>query len=154
MNVRMEITPGTVRAMQVLSGGTVFFDHGISSTAIYNNTTSAGADLVVESGGTFKRSTSSRRYKNTIQDATHGLAELLTLRARTFKHREDGDKVYGGLIAEEVHDAGLTEFVGYDTINKPMSVNYGNMVALCIKSIQEQQTKIDALEARIATLEG
>jgi len=28
------------------------------------------------------------------------------------------------------------------------------MVSLCIKAIQEQQTTITALEARIATLEG
>ena len=45
--------------------------------------------------------------------------------------------MFGGLIAEDVHDAGLTEFVQYDKDNQPDALAYGNMVALCVKSIQE-----------------
>ena len=55
--------------------------------------------------------------------------------------------IFGGLIAEEVHDAGLTEFVEYDKDNKPDALQYSNMLSLCIKAIQE-------LEARIKTLES
>jgi hypothetical protein len=58
------------------------------------------------------------------------------------------------LIAEEVHDAGLTEFVAYNDDNEPDALAYGNMVSLCIKAIQEQQATITALEARIAALES
>ena len=61
---------------------------------------------------------------------------------------------FGGLIAEEVHDAGLTEFVTYNDDNQPDALAYGNMVSLCIKAIQEQQATITALEARIAALEA
>jgi hypothetical protein len=64
------------------------------------------------------------------------------------------DVVYGGLIAEEVHDAGLTEFVQYADDGTPDALSYGNMVALCIKAIQEQQAIIEALEARVAALEA
>ena len=71
----------------------------------YGVTTGSGANVFINSEGLFFRSTSSRRYKNSIQDTTHGLAELLTLRPVTFKTNEDGDKIYGGLIAEEVHEA-------------------------------------------------
>ena len=120
---------------------------GITSAGVYNNTTGTGANLVVDSAGGFARSTSSRRYKNTIQNATHGLAELLTLRPVTFKHNNNADAIFGGLIAEEVHDAGLTEFVEYDKEDKPDALQYGNMLSLCIKAIQE-------LEARIKILEG
>jgi len=119
-----------------------------------SNTTSASANMVVTSGGEFAKSTSSRRYKNTINDATHGLADLLKLRSVTFKGNTDGDTVFGGLIAEEVHDAGLTEFVEYDDQNRPDALHYTHMVALCVKAIQELKTELDNAKARIATLEG
>ncbi len=130
----------------------------IKSLGVYNNTTGTAANLVVDSAGSFARSTSSRRYKNTITDATNGLTELLALRPVTYKHNGNGDTVFGGLIAEEVHDAGLTEFVDYsqddDGNDQPEALHYANMVSLCIKAIQEQTEQIEALEARISNLEG
>jgi hypothetical protein len=121
--------------------------------AAYSNTTGTGANMYIQSDGAFYRSTSSRRYKNTIKDATHGLAELLKLRSVTYKGNNDGDVILGGLIAEEVHDAGLTEFVQYNDDDEPDALSYGNMVSLCIKAIQEQQEQIKTLEAKVKTLE-
>ena len=130
----------------------------IKSQGVYNNTTGSGANVVVDSAGGFARSTSSQRYKNTILDATHGLTELLALRPVTYKHNGNGDTVFGGLIAEEVHAAGLTEFVDYsqdaDENDQPEALYYANMVSLCIKAIQEQQATITALTSRITTLES
>ena len=119
----------------------------------YSTTTGTGANMYIQSDGAFYRSTSSRRYKNTIEDATHGLAELLKLRSVTYKGNNDGDIILGGLIAEEVHDAGLTEFVQYNDDDEPDALSYGNMVSLCIKAIQEQQEQIKTLEAKVKTLE-
>ena len=121
---------------------------------VYAQTTGTGANVAVNSNGIIARSTSSLKYKNTINDATHGLTELLTLRSVTYKGNNDGDTVFGGLIAEEVHDAGLTEFVQYNDDGEPDALAYGNMVSLCIKAIQELKTELDSAKARIATLEG
>ncbi len=121
---------------------------------VYSSTTGSGANINVASDGRMERSTSSLRYKNTIKDATHGLADLLKLRSVTYKGNNDGDIVFGGLIAEEVHDAGLTEFVQYDDDNKPDALAYGNMVALCVKAIQELSAKNDALETKVKALES
>ena len=121
---------------------------------IYDNTTSGGANVRVQSDGLLQRDTSSQRYKNTINDATHGLTELLNLRSVTFKGNNDGDTIFGGLIAEEVHDAGLTEFVEYDDQNRPDALRYSNMVSLCIKAIQELKTELDNAKARITALES
>ena len=120
----------------------------------YSTTTGTGANMYIQSNGAFYRSTSSRRYKNTIEDATHGLSDLLKLRSVTYKGNEDGDTVFGGLIAEEVHDAGLIEFVQYNDDNEPDALSYGNMVSLCVKAIQEQQTTITAQATKIETLEA
>jgi trimeric autotransporter adhesin len=121
---------------------------------VYSDTTASGANVHIATGGRLYRSTSSLRYKNTVNDATHGLAELLTLRPVTYKGNSDGDLVFGGLIAEEVHDAGLTEFVQYDDEGRPDALAYSNMVSICVKAIQEQQAIIESLTARIEALES
>ena len=126
----------------------------VNAQGIYDGTTSNGANVNVHSDGHLRRSTSSRRYKNTITDATHGLTELLKLKSVTFKGNEDGDTIFGGLIAEDVHDAGLTEFVQYDKDNQPDALAYGNMVALCVKSIQELSAKVTSLETEVAALKA
>jgi hypothetical protein len=126
---------------------------GVGTLSPYNLTTGAAANLFVDGDRYIYRSTSSLRYKSDVADATHGLADLLKLRSVTYKSKNNGDTVFGGLIAEEVHDAGLTEFVSYDKENQPDAIHYGNMVALLTKAIQEQQAMIDELKAKVAALE-
>jgi hypothetical protein len=126
----------------------------VYASGVYAQTSASAANVFVQSNGALVRSTSSLRYKNTVNDATHGLTELMTLRSVTYKGNNDGDTIFGGLIAEEVHDAGLTEFVQYNDSGEPDALAYGNMVSLCIKAIQEQQATITALEARITALEA
>jgi len=134
--------------MRLSSGGVLAVD------GVYNTTSSDAANVRVLSNGNIVRSTSSRKYKNSITDASKGLTELNNLRPVTYKGNNDGEAVFYGLIAEEVHDVGLTEFVEYNDDNEPDALRYPHMVSLCIKAIQEQQTLIESLTARIETLEG
>ena len=138
---------------------------GTDGNSPYSNTTGDSANAVLLSNGVLARSTSSQRYKKDIADATWGLTEVKQLRPVTFKSNRTGefasDKTHGGLIAEEVHALGLTEFVDYNDSNEPDALHYGNMVALLTKAIQEQQTLIETqqttindLKSRIETLEG
>jgi hypothetical protein len=131
-----------------------YFVTGTGANSPYNLTTASGANVTIESDGVLKRSTSSLKYKTDVQDATHGLAEVLQLRPVTYKGKNDGDKVFGGLIAEEVHEAGLTEFVQYAEDGSPDALAYGNMVSLLTKAIQEQQALITQLQADVAALKG
>ena len=123
---------------------------------VYNNTTASAANVQIDSNGNFARSTSSLKYKKDVQDATHGLAEVMALRPVTYKGKAETDagKTFGGLIAEEVHAAGLTEFVQYAKDGSPDALDYGNMVSLLTKAIQEQQALITQLTARITALES
>lgn len=59
---------------------------------------------------------------------------------------------HAGFIAEEVH-AIAPEFVQYADDGTPDALSYGHMTALLCKAIQEQQTLIVALTARVAKLE-
>ena len=130
---------------------------GIDATltyAPYNLTTGAAANMYVSNTGSLFRSTSSRRYKNNIKDAQHGLAEILKLRSVTYRAKNDGSTTFGGLIAEELHDAGLSEFVFYDSLDRPDAIHYGNMVALLAKGIQELSARVVAVETQLATLQS
>ena len=143
--------------LSIIMGGTVSVKVTSSGqlvlTVSKDDTTSDSANANIRSSdGLVRRSTSSLRYKNSIKDATHGLAELMKLRSVTYKGNNDGDIIFGGLIAEEVHDAGLTEFVDYDTQDRPDSLKYTHMVALCVKAIQELSAKNDTLETQVADL--
>jgi uncharacterized protein YaiE (UPF0345 family) len=135
----------------VANNGTL--DTGLQLGSPYNNTTANAANAHINSSGVLQRSTSSLRYKTDVQDASHGLQELLRLRSVTYAGKNDPEKTFGGFIAEEVHEAGLTEFVEYDKNDQPDALAYGNMVSLCVKAIQEQQAVIEQLTQRIAALE-
>jgi hypothetical protein len=138
--------------LAIVSDGSFFT--GTAASSPYNSTTGSAANAFLTSGGQLQRSTSSLKYKTDVQDATHGLAEVLQLRPVTYKGKNDGDTIFGGLIAEEVHAAGLTEFVQYAEDGSPDALAYGNMVSLLTKAIQEQQALITALTSRITALES
>jgi hypothetical protein len=130
------------------------FNTGTLSNSPYNNTTGAAANMYVSSSGDVLRSTSSLRYKDNIQDATHGLAEVLKILPVVYNSKNDGDTIFGGFIAEEIAAIGLKEFVVYDTDGKPDALHYSHMVSLMAKAIQELSAKNDALEVRITALEN
>jgi hypothetical protein len=138
--------------LRVRCDGAVYM--GLDGLSPYNLTTAAAANATLQSDGFLYRSTSSLKYKTDVQDLTHGLSEVLKLRPVTYKGVNDGETVFGGLIAEDVHDAGLTEFVQYAKDGTPDALAYGNMVSLAFKAIQEQQAIIEDLKARIETLEA
>jgi hypothetical protein len=152
-------TNGTVSLYMINSASTALvlvyddggFYSGLAANSPFNNTTATGANAVFAANGFMQRSTSSLKYKKDVQDATHGLTDLLKLRSVTYKGKSecDGETIFGGLIAEEVDAAGLKEFVQYAEDGSPDALSYGNMVSLCVKAIQELTAKVTALEAQV-----
>jgi hypothetical protein len=136
-------------AFAVLGDGTNF----VSANSF---TTGAAANLVVDGGGILRLSTSSARYKRDIQPFPAPLDAARKLRAVRFRSRaeSDGDTVFAGLIAEDVHDAGLTEFVVYDTERRPNGIHYGPLAALAIGAVSELYGIVDDLRHRVAALEA
>ena len=136
--------------MRIASNGSV------TIPGLATQTSSSSANVVCNnSTGTLLRSTSSRRYKENIVDAEFGLSELLVLRPVNYNSisDDDGDTLFSGLIAEEVHEAGLTTFVSYDDQDRPDALHYAPMISLCVKAIQEQQAIIEDLQTRLFALE-
>jgi hypothetical protein len=133
-------------------------DGGISMIRVATSFTTGGAaNMYIDSGnGYLYRSTSSLKYKQNVENYTKGLAEVMQLRPVSYQGKSEVDegKTYAGLIAEEVHELGLTEFVVYAEDGTPDALAYSNMVALLVKAIQEQTQIIKDLEARIVSLES
>ena len=87
---------------------------------------------------------SDRRIKKNIVDIKYGLEDVLKMQPRSFQMKEvEGD--YIGLIAQEVEEI-IPEVVGGDP-EKQLTLDYGSLVSVAFKAIQE-------LEARIKVLEG
>ena len=119
---------------------------GIWGNAPYNVTTAAAANAFLNSNGEMYRSTSSLKYKTSVKNYNKGLAEILKMRPVYYRGKNDGKKLYAGLIAEEIHDLGLTEFVQYADDNTPDALHYANMIALLVNGIKELKNDVDALK--------
>ena len=139
-------TANTNILMRIRNDGLLTFGSS-SANGPYNSTTATAANVFIKSDGQLQRSTSSARYKKDITDATHGLSEVLKLRPVTYRGVNDGDTWFGGLLAEDLHSIGLTEFVQYDERGRPDAISYGPMVSLMAKAIQQLTARVEALEA-------
>jgi hypothetical protein len=115
---------------------------------VYNYTSSSGTAVYVDSGGNLYRFTSSLRYKRDIVSYTNGLNELLKIKPKFYKSKnpKEGEKVFAGLIAEQIDEIGLTEFVEYNKEGQPDAVHYSAMTALLVKAIQELKAQNDTLK--------
>lgn len=142
---------------------------GTAASSPYNLTTASAANVMVDSSGYLYRSTSSIKYKTNVQDYQRGLSDVMALRPVTYQSKGKGDiaaraektkklkkdeampaaHTFVGFIAEEVHAAGLTEFVQYAEDGTPDALGYAQMTALLVKAIQEQQAQIAALQAAL-----
>jgi hypothetical protein len=160
------VTAGTTSAdssffVQNQTGTLLYFkirgDGWLISPSTYNNTSGVAANVGIDSAGNIFRATSSIKYKTDIKPYDKGLDKVLLMNPIYYKSISDfdGDKQFAGFIAEEIHELGLNEFVQYnDENNKPEGLNYGNITALLVKAIQEQQALITSLQSQINELKN
>ena len=92
----------------------------LQSSAIYDRTTSANPNTVIVSNDhTLRRSTSAKKYKDDIQPSTLDPYLLLEIEPKSWidkAEQAEGNvqRRYYGLIADEVEEAGLGDYVTYD----------------------------------------
>ena len=153
------------------NGGYIFGGECIMSTAsssntyLVRNTSNASYSFYVSGAGqisavqTSISSLSDERLKENIVDIDTGLAEVMALKPRRFDWKEgegSNEQNVAGFIAQEV-EAVLPELIGsfkHDDLPDAKSVKMGDMVPTLVKAIQEQQTLIETLTARITALEN
>ena len=106
-------------------------------------------------------STSDIKLKENIVDASNKLEDLKQVKIRNFNFKGDSQKQIG-VVAQEletifpsmVENHKDQDKDGNDLGTTTKSVKYSVFVPMLIKAMQEQQTTIEALEARITALEA
>jgi hypothetical protein len=117
------------------------FIAGISGVA----TGFPGAAVLVDANGQLGTTSSSRRFKDDIQDMGDASSDLMKLRPVTFRYKqaqEDGlHPLQYGLVAEEVAEVnpGLVQF---DKDGQPQTVLYHVLPALLLNEVQKEHQKI------------
>ena len=130
-----------------------------------------GQIKVNSSGTTVFENVSDYRLKDNIKDWTvDAIAKVKQIKIRTFDWKDQTAQTNGkdviGVIAHELQEVypycvsgekdGYGEDIDKDGNKKPMyqGVDYGKLTPLLTKALQEQQATIEALTARITTLEN
>jgi hypothetical protein len=112
--------------------------------------------VTVASGTTVNYNTSSdERLKENIVDASSQLNTIKNIKVREFDWKKGGHHQVG-LIAQELQTLipDVVSAGGDDEAKNPYGVDYGKLTPYIVKAMQEQQTIIESLTARITTLEG
>jgi hypothetical protein len=124
---------------------------------LYSGAESAGVQLVA--GGTSWGSFSDERLKENIKDIGSVVEKIKDIRCVTFNRNDIEDaKETIGFIAQDFvgkFDQVLDESKVLDSDEETRySIKYTETIPVLLKAIQEQQTLIESLTARITALEG
>lgn len=123
-NTPITTTQTSSAAIWVLTGGTQYALRRNSSSARYKTNIVDADSIVLESARKIKP----RHYESTIEDEA-GATRL-------------------GFIAEEVHDAGLTHAVGYDSDGLPETIDATALVAALYARVNDLEERLEALESK------
>ena len=146
----MELRAGNITLnANTVSGG------GQNPSIIFQN---AGTNIVtISSSGAIVASGdvtaySDVRIKENILNITDPLSKVLRLRGVSYNRTDIEDKSTKiGFIAQEVEKI-VPEVVTYDKTSDKYGVSYGNITALLVEAIKEQQIKIDNLTIEVENL--
>ena len=131
----------------------------IQAIGVYNQSAGDSANVVIDGSGNLYRSTSALKYKQDVRDLESiDISGFRPVRYKSKSPKDDPEKDFIGFIADEFHDAGLTELVSYgnDSDGKPTVVegfNYDRLTVILTKALQEANAKIATLEAKVKALE-
>lgn len=167
----LEVVDGSIYAYGNVQTDSSLLANRFTSMGTYNYTTSAVANLYINTGGTFARSGSSRAIKLVIEDLPDAASRaLLDVPVRTWFDRRNTERYAAyldgetddldcealrripGVVAEEVEAAGAQVFVTYDDDGAVSGVAYDRIGVAWIPLVRELTTKVALLEQQLATL--
>ena len=139
-------------AIRIGNSQSSFFAAGIRGVATGANN---AVPVLIDSNGQLGTASSSRRFKEDIQDMGDASRALLRLRPVTFRYQkpfDDGSKpIQYGLIAEEVADV-FPDLVARSADGQIETVKYQVLDSLLLNEVQRQAAEIRALKERLAQL--
>lgn len=135
---------------------------GTHTTNAYNNLFTVGPWRAVWalSDGTMGTSQSSRKVKQDFLKPDITLKQMRSVDWTLYRFIDDvnrnGDSatIHVGMIAEELDDNGLGQFVEYNDDYEPVGINYPMLGVWAIHEAHLAHDRIDRLEERLKALEG
>jgi hypothetical protein len=132
---------------------TSFFVAGVNGVTTTN---SAVPVLIDTTNGQLGVASSSRRYKEDIEDMGDASRDLMRLRPVTFRYKKpfaDGSKpIQYGLIAEEVDEV-YPDLVAHSADGQIETVKYQVLDSMLLNEVQRQQAEIGAQKEQLQKLE-
>jgi hypothetical protein len=129
---------------------TSFFVSGVRGVTTANND---AVPVIIDSAGQLGTVSSSRRFKEDIQDMGDVSSGLMRLRPVTFRYQKpfaDGSKpIQYGLIAEEVAEV-YPDLVGHSADGQIETVKYQVLNSMLLNEAQRQEKEIHTLEQQLA----
>jgi hypothetical protein len=132
----------SVTATGAVHGNQLFADQYNDGVTVTTATIGASGQVV--------RTPSTRRAKKNIRNLKPDPAAVLRLRPVTFQYRDAesfGKTRRPGLIAEELLELGLDEYVVIDADGSPAGIHYAELVTAVIPVLQDLTARIEQLEA-------
>ena len=134
---------------------------GTNTTNAYNNVFSSGSWRAVWalSDGTMGTAQSSRKVKQDFMMPDITLEQMRAVDWTLYRFIDDvnrnGDDaaIHIGMIAEELDDNGLAQFVEYNDDYEPVGINYPMLGVWAIHEAHLAHDRIDRLEERLKALE-
>ncbi|MFZ0927149.1 MAG: tail fiber domain-containing protein [Syntrophobacteraceae bacterium] len=150
-----------VQAASPTESNTIRIGSGQSETFIagINGATVTGSPVYVDPNtGQLGTLTSSRRYKEDVEDMGDASSGLMKLRPVSFHYKPEYAKgprqLQYGLIAEEVAEV-YPDLVQYDPkTGQPQTVYYHLINAMLLNEVQKQEKELSALRAEVSALKG
>lgn len=135
---------------------------GTNTTNAYNNLFAVGSWRAVWAlpDGTMGTSQSSRKVKQDFLKPDITLEQMRAVDWTLYRFIDDvnrnGDSatIHVGMIAEELDDNGLGQFVEYNDDYEPVGINYPMLGVWAIHEAHLAHDRIDRLEERLKALEG
>ena len=120
-----------------------------TASGIYVTTTVASdVDLQIDgSSGLVTKASSSKRYKDNIEDLDINTENIYDLRPVSFDWKSNGKSDFG-FIAEEVHEI-LPELTVYDDQNRPEAVKYKQLSILMLEELKKLREEVKDLKEKL-----
>jgi hypothetical protein len=145
---------GTIR-IGTPSIQTSFLVAGVSNVNLGGDSNAVGV-LIDTTTGQLGIASSSRRYKEDINDMGEASRDLMRLRPVTFRYKKplaDGSKpIQYGLIAEEVNEV-YPDLVAHSADGQIETVKYQVLDSMLLNEVQRQQAEIGAQREQLQKLE-
>ena len=154
-------TTGNITGANLVANGAFTgFSSGNIVGALYNgnayNQTNTGRAMYVAADGLIGVGSSSKRYKKNITEATLDADKIRQLKVKNFQYKaafSTDETVHTGVIAEDLVELGLNEFVFFNEAGEADGVAYEKLALAVLALAQTQADKLDALETRLNAIE-